>query len=95
MFEIYKRKPSYQEMRPVTEKDIENYVLYSRILATTDNAIRLTIPSVSISDADKQKGSPKIGDMIARNKNDYSDQWLIEESYFKENFENINIAKKD
>ena len=42
---------------------------------------------VSISEADKEKGSPKVGDMIARNPNDYSDMWLVEAEYFKENFE--------
>lgn len=40
---------------------------------------------VSISQADIENGSPKKGDMIARNPNDYSDMWLVEEKYFKEN----------
>ena len=40
---------------------------------------------VSISQADIENGSPKKGDMIARNPNDYSDMWLVAEKYFKEN----------
>lgn len=41
---------------------------------------------VSISVTDKENGSPKVGDMIARNPRDHSDQWLVAETYFKENF---------
>ena len=45
---------------------------------------------VSISDADKKNGSPKIGDMIARNPKNHEDQWLVAETYFQDNFEEIN-----
>ena len=46
------------------------------------------LPSlVSISEADKLLGSPKLGDMIARNPVNHSDQWLVEETYFLSNFE--------
>lgn len=38
----------------------------------------------------KNNGSPKIGDMIARNPKDYSDQWLVAEQYFKDNFEQVS-----
>lgn len=44
-------------------------------------------PSVSISQSDRFNGSPKPGDMIARNPMDHSDQWLIAEDYWKQNFE--------
>jgi hypothetical protein len=44
---------------------------------------------VSISDVDKANGSPKIGDMIARNPKNHNDQWLVAEKYFKDNFEDI------
>lgn len=44
---------------------------------------------VSISEADKEKGSPKVGDYIARNPVDHGDMWLIEKDYFEENFELI------
>lgn len=42
---------------------------------------------MSISDADRIDGSPKIGDMIARNPKNHNDQWLIAEDYFNDNFE--------
>lgn len=44
---------------------------------------------VSISEVDTVKGSPKLGDMIARNPKNHADQWLVAEEYFKENFEPI------
>jgi len=31
-------------------------------------------------------GSPKEGDMIARNPANHKDQWLVAAKYFKENF---------
>jgi alpha-L-fucosidase len=42
---------------------------------------------VSISPADKDAGSPKIGDMIARNPKNHDDQWLVAKTYFEDNFE--------
>lgn len=44
---------------------------------------------VSISQADLENGSPKIGDMIARNPKDHSDQWLVAAKYFQENLEPV------
>jgi hypothetical protein len=45
---------------------------------------------VSISDADKENGSPKNGDMIAINRNDETDKWLVAEKFFKDNYELAN-----
>lgn len=42
---------------------------------------------VSISSADRENGSPKDGDMIARNPEDHDDQWLVAKQYFEDNFE--------
>ena len=42
---------------------------------------------ISISEADKRNGSPDVGDMIARNPENYRDQWLVGKDYFKDNFE--------
>ena len=42
---------------------------------------------VSISQPDRDAGSPKVGDMIARNPKNHDDQWLVAEQYFKDNFE--------
>jgi hypothetical protein len=42
---------------------------------------------VSISLADNEAGSPKPGDMIARNPKNHEDQWLVSAAYFADNFE--------
>lgn len=44
---------------------------------------------VSVSDADKQAGSPKIGDKIARNPKNHADRWLVAAAYFADNFEPV------
>jgi hypothetical protein len=44
---------------------------------------------VSVSAADREAGSPKPGDMIARNPVNHSDQWLVSAEYFAANFEPI------
>lgn len=79
------RRSQIAEIREVTQTDIDIFSNHGFIHITE-------YPfgyNVSISDADKNNGSPKIGDMIARNPKDYSDQWLIAEQYFKDNFESI------
>ncbi len=45
--------------------------------------------SVSISQVDLDNGSPKIGDMIARNPKNPQDMWLVAKDYFMNNFEEI------
>jgi hypothetical protein len=42
---------------------------------------------ISISAPDKEAGSPKPGDMIARNPKNHADQWLVAAQYFADNFE--------
>ncbi len=42
---------------------------------------------VSVSAADREAGSPKPGDMIARNPKNPADQWLVAAQYFADNFE--------
>ena len=44
---------------------------------------------VSISKEDRQNGSPKVGDMIARNPKNHADQWLVAAAYFWDNFESL------
>lgn len=44
---------------------------------------------ISISMVDSQAGSPKKGDMIARNPKNHMDQWLVAAAYFADNFESI------
>ena len=47
----------------------------------------IDMTDVSISAPDKQKGSPKEGDMIARNPKNHEDKWLVACQYFIDNFE--------
>ncbi len=42
---------------------------------------------VSVSAADKENGSPKLGDKIARNPANHKDRWLVAKKYFEDNFE--------
>jgi hypothetical protein len=45
------------------------------------------LTNVSISSEDAKAGSPKAGDMIARNPKNHADQWLVAAAYFADNFE--------
>ena len=76
------RRTQIAEMREVTQNDIELFKAGDTIPASFQF-------KVSISDADLKNGSPKIGDMIARNPKNHNDQWLVAEQYFKDNFENV------
>ena len=53
-----------------------------------------TLIGVSISSVDLVNGSPKMGDMIARNPKNHKDQWLVAEQYFKDNFGQLEQAKQ-
>ncbi len=44
---------------------------------------------ISVSPEDTAAGSPKPGDMIARNPKNNADQWLVSEKYFKDNLEPV------
>lgn len=72
-FKQYKRR-KIAELRPVTNEEIE------------EGRQELMQKGISISIADQVNGSPKEGDMIARNPKNYNDQWLVNSQYFKENF---------
>ena len=45
------------------------------------------IPMLSVSTPDRLNGSPKEGDMIARNPLNHDDQWLVAKKYFEDNLE--------
>ena len=47
---------------------------------------------VSVSAPDKEAGSPKAGDMIARNPKNHDDQWLVAAKYFADNFEPVGVG---
>lgn len=78
-FKNYQRT-QIAEMREVTQADIDQYKSKDYISVFGWQYV------VSISSADKENGSPKIGDMIARNPKNHFDQWLVSEEYFKNNF---------
>ena len=47
------------------------------------------VKTISVSVADQENGSPKLGDMIARNPKNHADQWLVAAQYFVDNFEPV------
>jgi len=49
---------------------------------------------VSISEADKEDGSPKKGDMLAYNPKDPTDYWLVAEEFFNVNYIFVNETSK-
>jgi len=50
-------------------------------------AVGEDISYVALSPEDAKAGSPKPGDMIARNPKNHADQWLVAAQYFADNFE--------
>lgn len=43
--------------------------------------------AIAVSPEDAKNGSPKYGDMIARNPKNHLDQWLVAKQYFEDNLE--------
>ena len=43
----------------------------------------------SVSQADTDNGSPRVGDMIAVDPKDETNTWLVAEKFFKENYESV------
>jgi len=80
-FKQYKRK-GLSEMRPVSDIDIKCFESDK-----APHSIRDTEFKVSISEVDLLNGSPKIGDMIARNPKNHNDQWIVAKKYFDDNLE--------
>lgn len=66
------RRSQIAELRPVAPDEFLNI-----------NAHGL----VSVSSEDTKAGSPKMGDMVARNPKNHADQWLVAKQYFADNFE--------
>jgi len=61
----------------------------TNIAEMKEYAIGEDISNISISKSDLDNGSPKEGDMIARNPLNHQDQWLVAKKYFQDNFEQI------
>jgi hypothetical protein len=68
------RRTQIAEMRPVTDAEIAG-------------GVSALPKGVSVSAVDRSNGSPKAGDMIARNPANHGDQWLVAAKYFADNFE--------
>ncbi len=78
------RKTTEQELRPVTEDDIRSYHH-----SQADNCPENLRWDLSVSHSDRENGSPKIGDWIARNPKSPYDQWLVNEEFYRENYEPV------
>ena len=63
----------------------------SQIAEMADWTPEFPMDDVSISKADKDVGSPKIGDKIARNPVNHNDKWLVAADYFAVNFEPMEV----
>jgi len=59
----------------------------SQIAEMADWEPGFDMTGVSVSDADREAGSPKRGDKIARNPKNHDDKWLVAAVYATENFE--------
>ena len=73
-----------------TMTDVDGWKKYKRKGVSEMRPYRrgeVLLPEVSISEADRLNGSPKVGDMIARNPKNHNDQWLVAEKYFNDNLE--------
>lgn len=87
-FKKYKRT-QISEMRPVNEGDISDFTSIGSIIVPPSYLDRENPNKVSISDTDLSSGSPRIGDMIARNPKNHKDQWLVAKQYFEDNFDEL------
>lgn len=72
------RRTQIAEIRNITKEELK----IGKLLTTQKY-------NISISEVDLNNGSPKIGDMIARNPKNHNDQRLITKLYFNNNFEVI------
>lgn len=72
-FRLYRRK-QIAELRPYDPAGRDKLGLH---------------PGISVSAEDQKAGSPKNGDMIARNPKNHADQWLVAAAYFADNFEPV------
>lgn len=76
---------------------VDEYRQYQRkqIAEMADWHPGFDMTGVSVSDADRQAGSPKIGDKIARNPKNHADKWLVAADYFTDNFAALNAPQHE
>lgn len=79
-----------------SEKQIEAFARYRRkqIAELRPYIEGEDVSHVSISPEDAKAGSPRVGDMIARNPKNHADQWLVAHAYFLDNFEPLTAAEQ-
>jgi hypothetical protein len=89
--EVIAPLPCAADLQPVVKGEPMGFVQYRRkdIAELRPYEPGEAIDGISISAADKEAGSPKPGDMIARNPKSHADQWLVAAQYFSDNFEPI------
>lgn len=71
---------------------MSDYKRYRRtqIAEMADWELGFDMAGVSVSEVDRDAGSPKAGDKIARNPSNHADRWLVAAAYFAANFEPLN-----
>jgi hypothetical protein len=86
----YKINQNYKsEKRVVMENEFKQYRKSQTAELRPYMPGQFLDPEVLISPEDLKNGSPKPGDMIARNPKNHKDQWLVAGQYFKDNFEEL------
>ena len=79
-FKAVRKITQFSYVIPVTEQDIKEFKETGIIKCKGFSNFR-----VSISDSDKYNNkSPKLGDVIAINPKDKTDQWLIEKQFYED-----------
>jgi len=48
------------------------------------------VTGITISETDAENGSPRDGDMIARDPANHVDQWLVSATFFAANYERVS-----
>lgn len=76
-------------------KKEKNWLSYKRkeVLEMRPYVRGENVSHISITETDLMNGSPRVGDMIARNPKDHSDQWLVAQKYFEENLELVTLPR--
>jgi hypothetical protein len=79
------------EIHHTKEKLMTEFKQYrrSQIAEMADWEPGFDMTRVSLTEADREAGSPKVGDKIARNPKNHDDRWLVAAAYFAENFEPV------
>lgn len=68
------------EMRPVLQSEIDDYAIQEEIYLDDNRT------TVIIAPWDKERGSPKLGDVIARDIKKPDEQWLIRKEMFEKHY---------